>query len=117
MALLLCIADVSRARQAPATAYAPPVIEVAARRFAFEPARIEVALGDTVRLVVRSEDGVHGVAIKKFKVDRRIPRGGEPVTIEFVATEAGTFPILCSEFCGKGHDTMVGALVVSVPTR
>ena len=111
---MLGVANVSRARQDLATASAPPPIEIVAMRFAFEPSRIEVEQGDTVRLVVRSADGVHGLALKKFKVDRRIPRGGEPVTIEFVAAEPGTFPILCSEFCGKGHESMTGTLVVSV---
>lgn len=113
-ALLLGATHVSTFQQDPATASAPKVIEVVAKRFTFEPERIEVTQGDTVRLVVRSADGVHGVAIKKFKVEKKIPRGGEPVTIEFVASEAGTFPILCSEYCGKGHDEMKGTLVVSV---
>ena len=34
-------------------------------------------------------------------------------TIEFTASEAGTFPILCSLFCGDGHNDMKGALVVT----
>jgi heme/copper-type cytochrome/quinol oxidase subunit 2 len=34
------------------------------------------------------------------------------VVIEFVASEAGTFPILCSEYCGNGHKDMTGTLVV-----
>jgi len=42
-----------------------------------------------------------------------IPRGGEPVTIEFAATAAGQFPILCSEYCGDGHEDMKGMLVVA----
>ena len=74
----------------------PPVktFEVVARRFAFEPATIEVSQGDRVRLVVTSADGVHGLGIKKFDVNTLVPRGGKPVTIEFTASEAGTFPIL-----------------------
>lgn len=87
-------------------------IEVVAKRFAFEPARIEVTEGERVRLVVTSADGVHGVEIKKFKVNKRIPRGGEPVNIEFVAAAAGEYPILCSEYCGADHDDMKGMLVV-----
>ena len=90
----------------------PRVIEVVAKRFAFEPAEVEVTVGDKVTLAVRSADGVHGVEIKKFKVKKEIPRGGEPVMIEFTATEAGRFPIVCSEYCGNGHDDMKGALVV-----
>ncbi len=104
----------SHAQQDPATASAPRVIDVVAKRFAFEPARIEVNEGERVRLVVTSADGVHGVAIKKFKVEKTVPRGGQPVTIEFVASATGKFPILCSEYCGEGHEDMKGMLVVSV---
>src|SRR5262245_28635705 len=90
----------------------PRTIEVIAKRFAFEPGRIEVAEGERVRLVVKSADGVHGVEIKKFKASKKVPRGGDPVTIEFVASAAGEFPILCSEYCGDGHEDMKGMLVV-----
>ena len=90
----------------------PRVIEVTARRFAFEPPEIEATVGERLRLVVRSADGVHGLEIKKFKVKKEIPRGGMPVTIEFTATGEGRFPILCSEYCGDDHDDMKGMLVV-----
>lgn len=102
------------AQQDPATASAPKIIEVIAKRSGFEPAQIEVTEGDYVRLVVKSADGVHGLAIKKFKVEKKVPRGGDPVTIDFVASAAGNFPILCSEYCGDGHDDMKGMLVVGV---
>jgi cytochrome c oxidase subunit II len=91
----------------------PRTIEVVAKRFGFEPARIEVAEGERVKLVVKSGDGVHGIEIKKFKINKKVPRGGDAVTIEFVASAAGEFPILCSEYCGDGHDDMKGMLVVS----
>jgi cytochrome c oxidase subunit 2 len=93
----------------------PKVFEVVARRFSFEPATIEVVEGDRVRLLVRSADGPHGVEIKAFKVKKAVPRakpGDSPVTIEFVATAAGEYPILCSEYCGEGHEDMKGSLVV-----
>ena len=90
----------------------PRVIEVVARRYAFEPDVIEVAVGERVRLMVRSADGLHGLEIKKFKVSKDIPRGSAPVAIEFTADETGRFPILCSEYCGDEHDSMRGTLVV-----
>ena len=93
----------------------PRIIEVTAKRFAFEPAEIQVAVGEPVRLMVRSADGVHGLEIKKVKVNKMIPRGGEPVVIDFTAKEAGRFPILCSEYCGDEHDNMRGMLVVVAP--
>lgn len=117
----------------PATAYAPAAVAasaaaaaqssdvktftVVAKRFTFEPATIQVTVGDKVRLVVTSADGVHGVGIRKFKVNTLVPRGGKPVTIDFTASEAGTFPIVCSEACGDGHADMRGSLVVVASSK
>lgn len=96
----------------PQAAAEPRVVEVVAKRFAFEPMRIDVTEGETIRLMVRSADGVHGIGIKKFKVAEEIPRGGQPVMVEFTATAVGEYEILCSEYCGKGHEGMKGKLVV-----
>jgi cytochrome c oxidase subunit 2 len=111
--LLFAMIAVSASTAAPtAQAPEPRVIEVVARRFAFEPDVIEVKVGERVRLMVRSGDGLHGLEIKKLKIKKEIPRGATPVAIEFTADEAGRFPILCSEYCGDDHDSMRGTLVV-----
>ena len=34
------------------------------------------------------------------------------MNIDFTADAAGEFPILCTEFCGDGHEQMKGVLVV-----
>jgi cytochrome c oxidase subunit 2 len=94
----------------------PRVIEVVAQRFVFEPPEIQATEGERIRLVVRSGDGLHGIEIKQFRVSKEIPRGKEPVTIEFTADAVGRFPILCSVYCGDGHDDMKGALVVNART-
>ena len=90
----------------------PQIVNVVAKRFEFEPSTITVSVGQPVRLLVRSADGVHGIEIKKFKVSKDIPRGGEAVVINFTPTTTGEFPIMCSEYCGDGHDDMRGMLVV-----
>jgi cytochrome c oxidase subunit 2 len=100
------------ARQDAASTSAPREIDVVASRFAFEPSRIEVVEGERIRLLVRSADGVHGVEIKRFRVNRPVPRGGKPVAIDFTASAPGTYDILCSEYCGDGHEAMTGTLVV-----
>jgi cytochrome c oxidase subunit 2 len=86
--------------------------EITASRFAFEPEAIEVTEGDRVRLTLRSADTTHGIAIGELKVKAKIPKGGAPVTTEFVASKPGTFVIKCSEYCGPGHKKMLGRLVV-----
>lgn len=105
------------ARQDPATASAPRTIEVVARRFAFEPARIEVTEGEHVRLMVRSADGVHGFEIKRLRINKLVPRGSEPVAIDFVAAAPGTYEIVCSEECGEGHESMAGTLVITAKPK
>ena len=90
---------------------APRVIDVKAKKYDFQPSTIEVQQGERVVLRVTSTDRLHGIGIKKFGVDREVPKG-QTVEVEFVASSAGTFEILCTEDCGKGHDDMVGTLVV-----
>ena len=90
----------------------PRVIEVEASQFAFEPSDIEVAVGESVRLLVHSVDVEHGFAIPSLGIGETIPPDGTPVTIEFVAGEAGRHRILCSVFCGAGHGGMGGTLSI-----
>jgi heme/copper-type cytochrome/quinol oxidase subunit 2 len=87
-------------------------IDVTAFQFEFQPATISVAQGDTVRLRLHSADRSHAFAIKAFRVKALIPKGGETVTVEFVADQAGSFAFTCSEYCGIGHSGMKGRLVV-----
>ena len=112
LAVLLILAGRPPAGTVGQPAGEPRVIEVTAKRFAFEPAEIEATVGERLQLVMKSADGVHGLEIKKFKVSKSSPRGSSGVTVEFTVTEAGRFPILCSEYCGDGHKEMSGMLIV-----
>ena len=91
----------------------PKAFEITASRYRFEPAILEVTEGDRVVLTLRSADTTHGFAIAEFKVKASVPKGGAPVTVEFMASKAGTFPFACSEYCGSGHRQMKGRLVVA----
>jgi heme/copper-type cytochrome/quinol oxidase subunit 2 len=91
-------------------------VQVVASKFMFEPAAIEVSAGESVRLVLRSKDTVHGFSIPSLKIDVQIPKnGGDPVIVEFVAPPPGRFDIACSEFCGIGHGHMKAALISIAP--
>jgi nitrosocyanin len=87
------------------------VIEVAARKFEFDPATIVVRQGEKIRLEVTSEDVTHGIGIEAYNIDRKLDPG-KMETIEFVADKVGTFHFHCSVYCGAGHDKMHGELVV-----
>lgn len=88
-------------------------IDVTLSRFAFSPERIEVQVGETVRLNVVSADGIHGFEVKALGIKARVPAGGETVAIELTPKEAGTFMIRCSEYCGRGHGRMNASLIVT----
>ena len=90
-------------------------VQVLACKFAFDPPTIEVTAGEPVRLVVQSKDTIHGFSIPKLKINVRVPKGGEPVIVEFVAPPPGRFEIACSEFCGSGHGQMKAALISVAP--
>jgi cytochrome c oxidase subunit 2 len=90
-------------------------IQITASRYAFDPATIQVNAGEPVRVVIRSTDGVHGFSIPKLKIDVQVPKGGDPVTVEFTAPAAGRYEIACSEFCGSGHGQMKAALISVAP--
>jgi cytochrome c oxidase subunit II len=92
-------------------------VRLTAKRFKFEPDRIEVREGERVRLVLHSADVTHGIEIEEFGVALEVPKGGEVVSVEFVADRAGTFRFVCSEYCGAGHRGMKGALVVHPAER
>ena len=114
---LLFGAALTSAPQGPATASAPREIAVVAKRFTFEPATIEVTEGERVRLLVTSADGVHGMQVRRLRINKLIPRGGQPVHIDFVAPAAGTYEVLCSEECGEGHGRMKATLLVTAKSK
>jgi len=92
-------------------------IQITASRYAFQPVTIQVNAGERVRVVIRSTDGVHGFSIPTLKIDVQVPKGGDPVAVEFTAPAAGRYEIACSEFCGSGHGHMKAAFVSVGPAQ
>ena len=101
---------------AAAVAAAPPEarrIEVVARKFAFEPSRIEVRAGEPVEITFTSVDTKHGFALKELGIEKVVFAKGEPVTVKLTAEKPGTYEFKCARFCGLGHGKMRGAIVVA----
>ena len=85
--------------------------KMTAKQFAFEPSTIEVNKGDKVRIIVTSTDVSHGISIPEYGINERL-EPGKPVNIEFTASKSGTFTAFCSVFCGSGHQSMKGKIIV-----
>ena len=100
----------------PAAVDSTRTIDVTVSRYAFSPERIEVRVGERIRLNVISVDGTHGFQVKALGLNATIPAGGRTVTLDLTPKEAGTFAITCSEYCGRGHRSMKGSLIVTPGT-
>jgi heme/copper-type cytochrome/quinol oxidase subunit 2 len=84
---------------------------VRAHRFAFVPARIEVNQDDLVKIELRTDDIAHSLTIDDYRIAKRV-NPGQPVTFEFRADRAGTFPYYCNLQVEDGCRQMRGVLVV-----
>lgn len=64
-----------------------------------------------VRLVLSSRDVIHSFYVPAFRIKQdALP--GRTTTAWFEATEPGTYDLFCAEYCGAGHSTMRGQIVV-----
>ena len=67
--------------------------------------------GEDVLLEVESVDRLHGFSVPALGIERDLP----PHTLVRIAVRAdrpGDFPFHCHIFCGSGHESMGGHLVV-----
>ena len=86
-------------------------IVITAKRFEFVPSTITLKKGETVKLVVTSEDVTHGLFIRPLKIDTDLTPGKtEELTV--TPQSAGTFTAICHHFCGAGHGNMKLTVVV-----
>ncbi len=84
---------------------------VDAKKYRFEPARMEVDEGDIVRITLVAADIPHSFTIDGYRIAKR-GEPGKPVTFEFLADHAGTFKFYCNLTIDDGCRRMAGELVV-----
>jgi heme/copper-type cytochrome/quinol oxidase subunit 2 len=85
--------------------------QVTASRYRFDPPRIEVFQDDLVKIELRTRDIAHSLTIDTYRIAKRVSPG-QPVTFEFRADQAGTFPFYCNLQIDDGCRQMRGELVV-----
>ncbi len=83
----------------------PREIDISAKRYEFTPNEITVKRGESVVLVLHSEDVTHGLQIKELGIKTDVPTG-KGVEIPLTATDVGDFNGMCNHFCGMGHGGM-----------
>ncbi len=75
---------------------------------------LHVPVDRPVKLVMTSEDVIHSFFVPAFRVKRDVVPGRYS-SLWFQATKTGTFPVLCAEYCGRGHSDMLAEVVVHPP--
>jgi cytochrome c oxidase subunit 2 len=80
-------------------------IEIHAKRFSFDPPDITVKKGETVKLVVTSDDVEHSLSIPGLHVNATTKKD-HPAEVTITPDKVGDFQGKCGHFCGSGHCSM-----------
>ncbi|MGE5277055.1 MAG: cupredoxin domain-containing protein [Acidobacteriota bacterium] len=101
------------AGQEPTPAPEPRKITITAKKFEFNPSRIELKAGETVEITLQSLDATHGFTCKELGVDKVVYEKGKPQTVTITPQKPGTYEFKCAKWCGFGHGKMKGVIVVT----
>ena len=86
-------------------------VYLVAKMWSFEPEKINIPAGSDVDFYITSKDVVHGFNIAEKNVNLMAVYGGVgKTTVHF--DKPGVYNILCHEYCGIGHQSMHGQVIV-----
>jgi len=84
---------------------------ILAQTWAFMPNQIKVPAGSTVTFYITSKDVQHGFSLEETNVNVMVlPGQVSKLTARF--DTPGEYRFICHEYCGLGHHTMYGTVVV-----
>jgi cytochrome c oxidase subunit 2 len=75
---------------------------------------LELTRGQAYRLHLSSLDLQHGFSLQPININVQVHPGYEHV-LTITPDQAGEFTIVCNEYCGLGHHTMLGKVFVVEP--
>jgi cytochrome c oxidase subunit 2 len=82
-----------------------------AQAWAFMPAEIRIPRNTEVTFVATSVDVIHGLELERTRVNMMlIP--GQIGKLTHTFREPGEHLLICHEYCGLGHHTMYGKVIV-----
>jgi cytochrome c oxidase subunit II len=83
----------------------PQVVEIHAKKFAYDPAEITLHKGQSYKLHVTSDDVPHSLRIKALNVNVAA-KPGQFNDVLFTPDQVGDFKADCGVFCGSGQMKM-----------
>lgn len=85
---------------------------VVSKMFSFRPSPLKIPKGSVVDFYLTSQDVVHGFYIDGTDVNlTAIPNAVTYAQTHF--DKPGKYQVICHEFCGLGHQDMVGVIEVT----
>jgi cytochrome c oxidase subunit 2 len=75
---------------------------------------LHIPVDRDVQLTMISQDVFHSFSIPAFRVKREVIPGRYS-TVWFRATQAGTYHLFCTQYCGTLHSSMIGEIVAMPP--
>ncbi len=85
---------------------------ILAQIWQFLPREIRVPVGSRVTFYVTSKDVQHSFKIQDTNINMQVVPGQvSKLTVTF--KKPGTYPFICSEYCGVGHASMFGQIIVT----
>ena len=88
---------------------------VIGRAWSFEPAEIRVPAGVEIVFTATATDVIHGFNIEGTRLNMMlIP--GQISRNSYTFDEPGEYLLICHEYCGLGHHTMAGRVIVEAST-
>jgi cytochrome c oxidase subunit II len=86
-------------------------VVMVAQTWSFNPKEIHVPVGSNVTIKATSKDVTHGLFIEGTNINMMIIPG-QIVEENHTFDKPGTYTFMCHEYCGVGHQTMSGKIIV-----
>lgn len=87
-------------------------VSMLAMKFDYLPDTVTVKKGRPVVLELSALDRVHGFDVPGLGLRTDIPPG-PPTILHFTPQTPGAYNLHCDNFCGDGHEGMVGRIIVT----
>jgi cytochrome c oxidase subunit II len=87
-------------------------VSMLAMKFDYLPDEVTVKRGVPVALELSTLDRVHGFDAPTLGLHTLI-QVGAPTILRFTPEKAGSYGIHCDQFCGDGHEGMLGRIIVT----
>jgi cytochrome c oxidase subunit 2 len=84
---------------------------IIAQMWIYNPNEIRVPVGSEVTFIMTSKDITHGIIIEEHDVNLML-LPGQVTRTTATFERPGTFEMVCHEYCGPGHHSMIGQVIV-----